>query len=449
MRERGTAAPTRPTATSGRHLRSGSAKVSWVESAGIALFCVAIAFPRIGAGSFRGVVWAEDGAVFLEDAYNAGLLTSLFDPYEGYVLLVPRLITAFVVQFPLMWHGLMMCLAGAVVQTMVALFAFHVIYAQSQRRLAAWIVALGVAAVPVGAEVVDNVANIQWFLLFAGCLAPTWRPNGLLGRLASLIAMTAATTSSPFGGLAVGIAAVMWAKTRARANLMLVLVGMAGFGLQLMAMLTAPPRSQELGLRLDPPELAAGYLRRVLGDGILGTGVHPLDEPAPSIARGLVALVILACLMLLLARTTGVRSLALPAAMMGLSVITYLIPVALSGRDTLFPQHAGRYYVAPVLFLLAACGLLIERELTARTRLLALSAQSILGTALACAVLFGLVASWQTPGAWRGDQRSWAAEVAEGASACDRRPHMRHTRLDVAPDGWEVKVPCSLLSRAN
>jgi hypothetical protein len=424
-------------------------RTGWLETLLLVIVGFVVSFPRPGAVAFRGVVWAEDGALFLQDAYLRGAWHSLLEPYAGYLLLAPRLIVTLVLPFPLAWHGVLIAAAGALVHACVGAFVFHVVRAHARGRVAALVAFVGVVLVPVGAQVLDNLANTHWFLLVAGCLAPLWTPYGRAARVASLVAIVAATTSNPFGGLAVGVAALAWIFVRREWSRTVLIAGLAGFFAQLLAMLAAPPRREsDWDPKLDPPLLAVGYLRRILGDGVFGARIEDLSAPATSVVPGLVAVVLLAMLSVISARRHGVRSLAVPALMGGLSMITFAVTMALTGIEPRYPQLGGRYFVTPAMFLFVAMGLLIEHALVGRrARRLRWTPSTAVALVLTLSIGYGLVVSWSPPDVGRGGIPAWSDEVDRARQRCEERQPDAVVKLRIAPHGWHASVPCARLTQ--
>lgn len=399
-----------------------------------------IAFFRLGwTGSLRGVVWAEDGSVFLQSAHNSAAFTDIFEPYAGYANTVPRVLAEVVSHFPLPWQGLMISLAGAVGQAAIGLLAYHVIRAHAPLRLAAVTAALAVVAVPVGPEVVDNVANLQWFVIVGGCIAPLWSPRRRTGRIASIVAVLAATTTSPFGAVVPAMAALVWLATRRRDALVLLGAALAGTVAQVIVILTAPPRPTAANYEVRL--LVAGYARRVVGDAILGIGRHHgLD--APQVKTGLLIAMVLTMVVVALVVTQGPDPVVLPILLALTSVALFAVPVGLSGYPTISSVNPGRYYVAPAIFLLISVGLLAEAALGGGRRPLAIGVTAVMGTVMV-GVAYGLVTSWPTFDFGRTGEPAWADQVADARIRCESAPPETPEQLMTAPTGWFTTLSCS------
>lgn len=75
---------------------------------------VVVSFLRLGAAGPHGVVWAEDGKVFLHGAY-IDPFGSVFASYAGYGHLGPRLVALLVSLLPIAWHGVALSVAAGLV----------------------------------------------------------------------------------------------------------------------------------------------------------------------------------------------------------------------------------------------------------------------------------------------------------------------------------------------
>jgi hypothetical protein len=411
-----------------------------------------IAFPRTGRDAFRGVMWAEDGAVALQGAYSAhhgwgDLLTA----YQGYAIVLPRLMASLISYLPVSWHGLAVVGSAVAIQAALALFGFHVASSHTGGRLAGWIVALSVAAVPVGPETAAALVNLQWFLVFAGCIAPLWQPRTRVGLAAAVAVMCATGLSSPFGLLPLAVAGLTWFLRRRRDQLILLLVAGASVAVQLVVMATAPPRQIPVELQLNPFLILDGYLRRVLGDGVLGLGRYPDAATSSALVPGLLVGGLVVALAVFVARERGLAAIVVPLLTLVLSVASYAVPVGLSDAvGPMPPRLDGRYSVGPTLLLVFAVALLVERAAVAdpsvRTAYASRRTVSrILAGALVLALAYGAVTSWSQPKMLRHSGPSWSSEVERGRSTCAAREPTDLRRLRIAPPGWAVSATCGWL----
>jgi len=409
------------------------------------------AFFRLGDVAIRGNLWGEDGSVFLQTGLLHHGIASLFEPYAGYMLLVPRTLSMLVASLPITSQGPAMNLAAAVVQASMATLAYVGTSGFVRQRIWRALVALAVVAVPVGSEVFDSVANLPWFLLFGGCICLLWTPRKLSGWGALLTVLLSATMSSPFAVLLLAGALFRLLVQRSRPAIVLAGVAATGFAIQTMVMVNAPARTgiNKFGVSLGPIRLVAGFVRRVLGDGVFGVSSHPSDQPAPGLLAGVVVVMLLAVLVVCMTTNEGFPVL-LRASLFGtLGFLTYSVPVLITPTlTTEEPFVNGRYYVAPVLLTIVAITCLIggvadvRGRRTARVRWLAVS---VCG-ALVLSLLWGLGSSWTVGKVWgRQDGPSWQADIDQARRACATSSVMAIVSVPISPSGWSMTLPCEQL----
>ena len=234
----------------------------------------------------------------------------------------------------------------------------------------------------------------------------------------------------------------------------MILVGVLGAVVQAVCMATAPPRMQHTHPVVVLGTLLAGYERRVLGDGLFGLGVYRVGASLASDVRGLVALALLVVLLLAVGRGSGVRSIALPGLLLALSLALFAIPTVISGRiaDGLVLDNiesSSRYYVAPVLMMLSALLMLLDRLVAtppARDgRWRAVGWHRVVPVVLGAVVVAATVTSFRLPEGYRDGARAWSTEVRRAAARCEAYPHEESAALEIAPVLWIALVPCDRL----
>jgi hypothetical protein len=428
-----------------------SRRISLVESAVVFVAAVAIAFPRAGSAAARGVIWAEDGPVALQGAYAGHGWGAILSPYQGYAMVLPRVVTSVISYLPIEWHGIHVNLAAVGVQAAIAVFLFHVVRSHVTRRVTAFLVGLGVAAIPVGPEAAGNLVNLQWFLLPAACVAALWQPRSPVGRVAAVVVVCTACLSSPFGAIAILVAALSWFIHRRRDLLVLLVVGAVALAVQVAVMVTAPPRQIPVTPRWNPIAIGEAYVRHVLGDGILGVGRYPETAKTSAIVPGVGVALVIVLLLAVVGRQRGHRMLLLPALALILSGMTFAAPVGLSDlTGAVAPSYSGRYAVGPVILLYVAIAVLGERALTIddpATRVdLRVVMPRVVVAGLTVAAAFGMVTTWSLPSVLREHVPSWSHEVARGRTECRKPDQGTDVALRIAPPSWFVSVPCARLS---
>ena len=386
-------------------------------------------------------LWAEDGTVFVQGAYEHGL-SAFITPYVGYLHLVPRLIAAVSTQLPLAAQAAAMALAAALVQGLVAGVAYVAVRAQRSAIWPALFVAATVAMVPVGPEVIRAVANLQWFLLYGAIIGQLWTPRRRFGWFVTGAVLVATTTGSPFGFVPAALAIARWVVQRRRATFAVAAAGLLGVGAQL------PPMAQstrQLSSGLHPDALTAGFLRRVVADGVLGVGRYVPGTLSTSIIPGAVLTLLVCGLVALLVRHRGLDQALVPALLVAAAGATFVIPVTLTSLACIDPFSGGRYFVAPALMWLAAVVLLVTEALDGRvpSRRAGQSPAGLVAAVLLGASVVGLVTSFHPVTTYGREQvPPWTTAVDQTAKLCAGRSGDALVSVPIAPPGWAVTLTC-------
>src|SRR5262245_55829450 len=127
-----------------------------------------LALWRVGFAIAADSIWAEDGAVFLQQQRDLGFWAAFAVPYHGYLHVVPRLAAWAAGQAPLQAAALWLSLLAAAATAACALAVSQA----SRPHIASRTVRLGLATYLVllpsgGKEVLGNVACLQWPLSMA------------------------------------------------------------------------------------------------------------------------------------------------------------------------------------------------------------------------------------------------------------------------------------------
>lgn len=415
------------------------------------LLCVGIciAFFRLGYASLHGVLWAEDGTVFLQQAYDKGAISSLMRPYAGYLLATPRAITALAVQLPVAWQGLAICLAAAAVQACVAVVAFVSTAPHITARWPRLLIFLAVVAVPVGPEVIDSLANIQWFLIYGASLGVLWRPASRVGSTLMGLLVFATAVGTAFAFIPAGLAVLRAIVLRSRSSVYLATAASAGFAIQAIVVATAPPRAsgRTLHPKIQPHQYATTYLTRVIGDGVLGVARHAPGTKSTGLLPAVFVLLLLGLLVATVVARRRSEWLFLPAILLALSLATFAPPVLLNRFEVADPFSGGRYYVTPVLFVLTATAMLLGRSLAEPIgRQTAQWAGAISAVAVGACVLYGLTTSWRARVSYgREVAPSWSSQIAAAERHCRTLPLATPVRLRITPASSAVVLSCTTI----
>ena len=375
------------------------------------------------AGGSLNRVWAEDGTVFLSGALRHGFLGSIGTSYRGYQLLAPRLLTGLVVLFPIQTAGTVIAVLTAICVALLATFVFVASSALVPSRLARGAIALALVMLPVArVEVVGNLANLQWPLLFAAFWAvmlvdapPALRRSGIV--VAGLAALTC-----PISLVYVPIAGFKLAHARTRADRQIPVVLLAGCLAQFVVMVVAASQ-RTFGHPLHSPlQIIWQYFRWTLPGSIAWP--DRLTPSTGTIVFSALILVTLVALGLSHARA-AIRRYDKALLAIGCSVATFAAPVYLSGTTT-------RYVYVPALFVISAVAMLLpDRGVTPLA---------------VVAILLGVWTLSLPATSYRVSGPTWTQSVRAAAGDC-RSTHPT-VAVPVAPvtDGqpWGyARIPCT------
>ena len=381
-------------------------------------------------------IWAEDGSIFLSQAARYGPLHAVNISYAGYYNLGPRLIAAVAVSVPPSAAAAVLAIAAALCVSMVALLAYVASANHLDSRPARLLIAAFVAVVPAGQnDVLNSIANLHWYGLYAMFWVLLWTPRGWPGRIvgAAVVVLVTGSDILTLGLLPLALLRALQQRNGRRDPYGMTLAALAvlGVGVQLSGLLTG---ASSRAVQPNPAHAAAWYLVHGLPAGLLGqrwTGGHVTAASAGLAA--LAWLVVAAAVVIAWRRLTRPAwALALAAGLTG--ALMYLLPVTLSD------VAVGRYAVAPAMLTLTALvALLMPGTGSAgRTPLVWLTAL----LAVVCAVNLRLAND-------RMSGPQWGDELRRARAVCAQ--HAAEVSIPIEPTAVDttVVVPCSYVDSAR
>ncbi|HLK12712.1 MAG TPA: hypothetical protein VKW76_15160 [Candidatus Binatia bacterium] len=301
-------------------------------------------------------LWAEDGTVFFHDELVWGFRRAVLRPYAGYVLVTPRAVAGLLAFLPVRataWcYAVFSLIVGAVACAWFARAEYRRVVSDDGTRAA---MCLATAAVATGGEIIGNLCNVQWYLLWLGyllILAPL--PRGSWGKAGYVAAWWAIGLCTP-GALAL---APLW---------ILRLILRPARGERLCGALCLLPSLLLVGLldwptigasQLQAPAATAGQMLHLLGWRVLGEAfvgeydplrlVKRFGTAVPAAAAGLIAV----AAWVVVARGTPRQRAWLVLSATALSVYAFMV---VRGRpDIVVNWHhkgGGRFFVFPADFV--------------------------------------------------------------------------------------------------
>jgi len=168
-------------------MQSDRRRLTWRQVLAGALFIVAGAAVSLARTSGPGALnstWIEDAGNFLQDGLNNPVLTTLTTQVNGYYEVVPRVVTAIAVAFPVTWApGIMSAAAAAE----YAMFGLVVYIASGPFLRSPWLrllVAVPTCVFAFGYTQVNNdLATVQFIALYGLFWLLLWRPVTRAGQV--------------------------------------------------------------------------------------------------------------------------------------------------------------------------------------------------------------------------------------------------------------------------
>lgn len=403
---------------------------------GIGLAVAALAWFRLTPVA-RATVWAEDGMVFLSHASAMSLRETVVAPYMGYLHVVPRIVAeAVVTVVPTSGWGSALTAASCAVTGAVAAGVLRLARDVVPSLPARTALALATVAAPLlPIEVLGNLANLHWLLLWLTPWLLLADGGGRVRRwLLAVVTFLVVTTEVQ---AAIFLPLLLW-RPRARGAIPRAVAFVAGLALQLAAVLTTP-RQTGGGAAPGVGEVLVSWSHVVVLPWFLGTGRYLAGASgdlgtvlALAVCAGLGAAVVVVA-------RYGTRLQAVVAGVAPLvgvalwATALLLNTPATRGTDDTF--IALRYGYVPSLLLVPPLALAVAVLPAVRTR-------RLLATTLAVQTVAVLALSLVPPSA-RGHGPPWDEGSQVASRACGATPSPPAVDVPIAPTGWSARIACA------
>ena len=416
---------------------------------GVALVALAVVLQILRVGPSTGLdsLWAEDGQVFLQQALVLDFWDTVFSPYAGYLVLVPRLIGEVGNLVPLRDAPAAMAAASGLVVALCGLVVWYASAAHIRNPyLRGTLVALTVLAPVAGLESVVAGAYVLWYMLFAAFWLLLWRPATAWGAALGALFMLATGLSTPGLWFFAPLAALRALAIHDRRDLLL--VGSYAIG----AAIQIPVIAANSEAAADPvwtSDIWTAYVQRVIdgatfGEDLGGDAWAHLGWPF------LVALLVCLAAAFFFAwrrSSTSARwlaAVAIPTSLLMFIASAYQRAV---GTSMVWPEGfysgvAGRYAIVPALLLVGAALALVDR-LPSRRR--GPAGLSWTGVATVALLLTGLASSFSVGNTVARGAPRWS-EALDGAAASCAANGLPEERVAISPTGFGLFVPCDRLA---
>ena len=389
-------------------------------------------------------VWAEDGTVFLSAAYRTRYFAGLASPYAGYLQVLPRSLAAFTTAFPVGDAAWVLAASAAAVRAAVSLFVFR---ASSGHLRSTWVRAMlasSVVLLPVGGlEVLDNIANLHWFVTFAAFWAVLWRPARRFECALAAVVVLVAVGSDPLTALLLPMVVLRAITLRRRRDQLVTLCFAAAGAVQTWAVLSGARPVHET---FSAPAVARLFGVRVLVGALAGYWHtvalwRHLHYAAIALGAGAVLALIIPAVCLggsrrWLAIWAGVGSaLAFVSCFAEPAVVPHLKVDVVSSLT--------RYDVLASLLMLTA----IAAGLDALRWPANVAVRCAVGAVFLAALPVDLVGSAQLWAHLESTAPSWHTAIVNARLECQTGDAAGDVWVLEEPAGWRVRLPCAAIER--
>ena len=384
-------------------------------------------------------IWAEDGALFYRDALSIPGPSNLVQTYNGYVQLLPRLLFEGIRYVPVADAAFVISVTGAAFVAALGLVVFRSSAGFVHSRFIRGLLVAAIVLLPVApGEVLNNVVNVQWWLIFASFWVLLWRPRSWPGRVTGGAVCFFAAASNPIMVLLLPVAGLRLVALRRRSEH----VATAGLALGLvfqLGVVVTSHVSSAYQLGGSGQAFAKAFGVRVglsLVAGVRGSDNLWSAHPLLSWTLGLGVFAVFAVLALA-QRGRQLRLFIWLA--LGESVLLFVVPVFLRdavGTLVAEPVEAtSRWQVVPELLIISA--ILVAADVFSRRKRGAPWIIVLVVVILAPA----WVVDFRMPNP-RIDGPRWSHQVAVASRECQRH-HRSQVALQISPPGWSMVLPCT------
>jgi len=429
--------------------RLGRAQLALLAVALLAL-SVVLQLTRLGIGNALESLWAEDGSILLQGAFEHGVLDALFTPYAGYLILVPRLIGEVGAAVPLRDAAPAMVIASTFVAALSGLVVWFAAAGHVRNPyLRGTLVALTVLSPVASLESIGAGSYVLWYMLFAAFWVLLWTPRTAAGAVLGGLFVLLTGLSTPGVWFFAPLAALRLLAARDRRD------GAILAGYAIGAAVQVPVLASNSETAIKPQwtnDIWTSYLQRVLDGGVFGERLGGLGWE--QLGWALLGALVLAALAGLgwVAWRSSLQVRAFVALATGTSLLMFVASVyqRAVGAQVMWPAgtyfgNAGRYAIVPALLLASAALVAIDRwprPLPGPRQL------PWVGIAAAAIAAVAIVTSFHVADpAVRGTPH-WSEAIDSAIADC-RESGNETSPVNTSPPGYALFVSCKTLSDAG
>jgi hypothetical protein len=429
--------------------RAGRGELALLAVSALAL-AVVLQLARLDIGNAVESLWAEDGPILLQGAFERGFLDALTTPYAGYLILVPRLIGEVGAAVPLRDASAAIAIASTLVVALSGLVVWVAAAGHIRNPyLRGALVALTVLSPVASLESIADGSYVLWYMLFASFWVLLWTPRSAAGAVLGGLFVLATGLSTPglwFFAPVAGLRLLAAADRRDVAIL-------AGYAIGAAVQVPVLPSNSETAV--DPVwtnDIWTSYLQRVLDAGVFGERLGGIGWEQLGWALLIVLLLAALAGLAYVAWRSSAQVRAFVAIAVGTSLLMFVASVyqRAVGAQVMWPAdvyfgNAGRYAIVPALLLASAVLVAIDRWPRPLPGPRHLPWAGLAAVAVA-AVAIGSSFHVADP-AVRGTPH-WSEAIDAAAASC-RSEGTETAPVNISPPGYALFVSCESLSDAS
>jgi hypothetical protein len=453
-------------------MQSDRGRLTWRQVLAGVLFVVAGAAVSLARTSGPGALnstWIEDAGNFLQDGLNNPVLTTLTTQVNGYYEVVPRVVTAIAVSFPVAWApGIMSAAAAAE----YAIFGLVVYIASGPFLRSPWLrllVAVPTCVFAFGYTQVNNdLATVQFIALYGLFWLLLWRPVTRAGQVCAPLIMLSVTLTSILPLFFAPLVAARLIADRSKTAIAVAVCWAAGLIAQWSVQLRGMSnRSNDLFT--SPLWILGNYVTRAVPRAIFGelalggSGTNYRGSPVPLIIPDKAvhgALIWGACAIVVAVVVIALGRLTAPHWPLAVIALAFSVVLFVGEIVDNYAIVQPRYVIAPALLLYTAIvAMLRPRGVTDGAPSAGEAGDAPSGDATATAAPRGLrlVAAWTPVTVFalllaivvgfnfrvvntRSESPPWTAVVAAARHTCTKPGTADYQYIHL---WWRVQIPCS------
>jgi hypothetical protein len=377
-------------------------------------------------------LWAEDGTVFFQGAYQTNWHAPLTQADGGYLQTFSRLIADVGLLVPLRWVPVLFMVVALSVQVLPAVVVSSHRYARAVHDVRVrWVLAAVYLIVPNSSEVFVNLTDAQWHLALLAVLVVLALPATGGWKGFDVAVMVLSGLSGPYVLSLLVVVAVVFYRRRQRWTVVLGAVGLVVGAVQFLELVTAT-RGDHGPLGPTLPRLVELLGGRLVGQTVLGAGTSLSGGYLAHLYLYSALLLAVALVIVVTAVWKGPFELAMFNLWAGLalagSLISPLVSPTGSQWQGLILDPGARYWLFPSLALLVDAVWLVGQLRSPRRWIGAVAVAFLVAVAA-----FGVREDFRYPSA---SSPNWKAEVA----AFERLPPGGSYTFHLRPPGWTMTL---------